>query len=220
MNRLFGTGGAKKDAPKLGDAVADASSYIETIDSKLATINAEFAVYQSKLARLEHDRPGVNTPAKAALRKKALEVLKRRRHYEGLRSTHEAQLWNMEVIQSTTDNVKNVQTSLKALEASSKAMRKQYGKIDIDKIERLQDEMADLMDMSNEIQETLARSYDVPEDIDEADLDAELEALGQEADYEAELNGTMGVPSFMQEEVPDFIDEPPQTDGKIKEVAG
>jgi len=30
--------------------------------------------------------------------------------------------------------------------------------------------MLDLVDMSNEIQETLGRSYSVPEDIDEEDL--------------------------------------------------
>jgi len=34
----------------------------------------------------------------------------------------------------------------------------------------LQDEMMDLMDVSNEIQETLGRSYNVPDDIDEDDL--------------------------------------------------
>ncbi|CAK7204336.1 Vacuolar protein-sorting-associated protein 60 [Sporothrix eucalyptigena] len=220
MNRIFGSAGSKTPAPTLQDAVTSANARIESLDAKIATINAEFAVYQGKLARMERDAPGRDTPAKRALKKKALEVLRRRRNYESVREQQETQVFNMERVQSTNDNLQNVGATIKALEATNKAMRKQYGKIDIDKIERLQDEMADLMDMSNEIQETLARSYDIPEDIDEADLDAELEALGQEVDYEAELNGTVGVPSFMQEEVPDFIDEPPQTDGKVKEVAG
>ena len=34
----------------------------------------------------------------------------------------------------------------------------------------MQDEMTDLMDVSNEIQETLGRSYNVPDDIDEEEL--------------------------------------------------
>jgi hypothetical protein len=34
----------------------------------------------------------------------------------------------------------------------------------------MQDEMMDLMDVSNEIQETLGRSYNVPDDIDEEEL--------------------------------------------------
>ena len=34
----------------------------------------------------------------------------------------------------------------------------------------MQDEMMDLMDVSSEIQESLGRSYNVPDDIDEDDL--------------------------------------------------
>jgi charged multivesicular body protein 5 len=34
----------------------------------------------------------------------------------------------------------------------------------------MQDEMLDLMDVSHEIQESLGRSYNIPDDIDEDDL--------------------------------------------------
>ena len=37
-------------------------------------------------------------------------------------------------------------------------------------LQSMQDEMMDLMDVSNEIQETLGRSYSVPDDIDEEEL--------------------------------------------------
>ena len=105
---------------------------------------------------------------------------------------------------------------------TNKTLKKQYGKIDIDKIERMQDEMQDLMEMGNEIQESMSRSYDVPEDVDEAELDAELEALGEEMEFEG--LGGMGTkvgetPGFMLDEVPSFVDEPPET-GKVKEAAG
>ena len=96
-----------------------------------------------------------------------------------------------------------------------------FGKVDLDQIERLQDDMAELMDVGNEIQETLSRGYDVPEDVDEAELDAELEMLGAEMDMESSLAAADpgAVPDFMRDEVPDFIDEPPQTTGKVQEVA-
>ena len=38
----------------------------------------------------------------------------------------------------------------------------------------IQDDMADMLDIANEVQETLGRSYGMPEDIDEADLEAGL----------------------------------------------
>ena len=113
--------------------------------------------------------------------------------------------------------------TIDALKQTNKALKKEYGKVDIDGIERLQDEMADLLDVGNEIQESLARSYEVPEDVDEEELDAELEALGQEVEIEREMYGQQeagGVPSWMQEEVPEFVDEEPKTGGKVKEVAG
>jgi len=119
-----------------------------------------------------------------------------------------------------TDNLKNVMTTVDAMKSTNKTLRQQYGKIDIDKIERMQDEMQDLMEMGNEIQESMSRSYDVPEDVDEAELDAELEALGQEAEFESSLGTAEGeMPSFMVDEVPQFVDEPPQA-GKVKEAAG
>lgn len=121
-----------------------------------------------------------------------------------------------------TDNLKNVMTTVDAMKTTQKTLKQQYGKVDIDKLERMQDEMADLMEMGNEIQETMGRSYDVPEDVDEAELDAELEALGEEAEFETGLGMGSGVgetPGFLFDEVPNFVDEPPET-GKVKEAAG
>jgi len=40
----------------------------------------------------------------------------------------------------------------------------------------MQDEMTDLMDVSNEIQETLGRSYNIPDDVDEEELMGGTEA--------------------------------------------
>jgi charged multivesicular body protein 5 len=117
-----------------------------------------------------------------------------------------------------TSNLKNVMTTVDVMKTTNKTLRQQYGKIDIDKIERMQDEMADLMEMGNEIQESLGRAYDVPEEVDEAELDAELEALGEEMEFEGGV-GEGALPSFMQDEVPSFVDEPPEQ-GKVKEVAG
>lgn len=117
------------------------------------------------------------------------------------------------------DNLKNTMTTVDAMKTTTKTLKKQYGKVDIDQIERLQDEMADLMDVGNEIQESLSRAYDVPEDVDEADLDAELEALGEETMFDSSM-GESAMPGFLQDEVapPQFIDEPPEA--KVKEPAG
>ena len=80
--------------------------------------------------------------------------------------------------------------------------------------------MADLMDIGNEINESISRAYEVPDDVDEAELDAELEALGEDMMFEQQMEGSSAMPSFLQDEVPPtFVDEPP-VQKKVQEPAG
>jgi charged multivesicular body protein 5 len=186
---------------------------VASIDVKLAALNSELSTYQSKIAKMR-DGPGKN-----ALRQKALKVLQRRKQYEAQRDQLSQQSWNMEQAGMMQDNLKNVMTTVDAMKTTTKTLKKQYGKIDVDQIERMQDEMADLMEVGNEIQESISRAYDVPEDVDEAELDAELDALGEETMFESSM-GENAIPSFLQDEVapPQFIDEPPEQ-AKVKEPA-
>ncbi|RCI14887.1 hypothetical protein L249_6993 [Ophiocordyceps polyrhachis-furcata BCC 54312] len=212
MNRIFGS---KSTAPKptLSGAISNIDTRIASIDTKLKALNGELSAYQEKLSRMR-DGPG-----KQAIKQKALKVLQRRKAYEAEKDKLEAQVWNMEQAQSMQDNLSNVMTQVDAIKTTNKELRRQYGKIDIDKIERMQDEMADLLDAGNDIQESLARSYDIPDDVDESELDAELEALGLEQELEQEMGGQ--VPGFLQDEVvPEFVDEPPQAEAKLKQAAG
>jgi charged multivesicular body protein 5 len=158
-------------------------------------------------------------PGKQAIKAKALKVLQRRKMYESQRDQLQQQSWNMEQAGVMQDNLKNVMTTVDTMKTTNKALKQQYGKINIDKIEKMQDEMADLMEMGNEINESISRAYDVPEDVDEAELDAELEAMGEDMMFEQE-HGISETPGFLQDEVPPtFIDEPPEQ-AKVKEAAG
>ena len=231
MNRLFGS---RNTAPKptLNQAITNVSLHrvdlsthrttdlqqidtrIESVDVKLAKINSELQGYQQRLQNMR-DGPGKN-----AIKQRAIKVLQQRKMYESQKDQLMQQSWNMEQAGMMQDNIKNVMTTVDTMKTTQKELKKQYGKVDIDKIDRLQDEMADLMDMGNDIQESISRSYDVPEDVDEAELDAELEALGQDV----ELNGAEGLegemPAYLQESAgpPQFIDEAPQA-SQAKEAA-
>lgn len=187
---------------------------IESIDVKLAKLNAELSTYQQRLSRM---REG---PGKSAIKQKAIKILQQRKQYEAQKDQLQQQSWNMEQAGMMQDNLKNTMATVDAMKTTQKELKKQYGKVDIDKIERMQDEMADLMEVGNDIQESISRSYDVPEDVDEAELDAELEALGEEVDFGGELEGQGEMPGFLQESAgpPQFIDEAPEL-AKAKEAA-
>ena len=158
-------------------------------------------------------------PGKTAIKQKAIKILQQRKMYESRKDQLTQQSWNMEQAGMMQDNLKNTMATVDAMKTTQKELKKQYGKVDIDKIERMQDEMADLMEVGNDIQESISRSYDVPEDVDEAELDAELEALGEEVDF-GESIGESAVPSYLAESAgpPQFIDEAPEQ-GKAMEAA-
>jgi charged multivesicular body protein 5 len=187
MNRLFGTS-KKTPKPSLSDAIAATDTRVDAVEVKIKKLDAELAKYKDQMKKM-NDGPGKN-----AIKSKALRVLKQRKMYETQRDQLQQQSFNMEQASFTTENLRNVISTVDAMQIANKEMQKQYKKIDINKIESIQDDMEDLLEQANDIQETLGRTYGVPEDIDEDDLEAELDALGDELNFEEEEE-----PSYLQE---------------------
>lgn len=117
-------------------------------------------------------RPTLPVPSQAAVQQRALRVLKQKKLYEGQIGQLQQQTFNMEQASLTTDNLRNTMATVDAMKTANKELKKQYGKIDIDKIEQMQYEMEDLIEQANEVQESMSRTYNTPEDLDEADLEA------------------------------------------------
>lgn len=107
----------------------------------------------------------------------------------------------MEQAIMTTDNLRNTMATVDAMKAANKEMTKQYGKINISEIEvsppsilisslfkkrrrerlngfwkcfeqAISYDMEDLIEQANEVQESLGRSYGVPDEVNEDELQA------------------------------------------------
>ncbi|KIM46336.1 hypothetical protein M413DRAFT_17053 [Hebeloma cylindrosporum] len=197
MNRLFGASSSKKPKASLQDAINSTDARMSSIEVKIRKLDGELARYKEQMAKLR------NGPGKDAIQQRAMRTLKQKRMYESQIAQLTQQTFNMESAALATDNLRNTMATVDAMQIANKEMRKQYGKIDIDKIENIHYDMEDLLEQANEIQETLGRSYAVPDEIDEADLEAELDALALEEEEEG--------PSYLSDlnKVPDFVDEPP-----------
>ncbi|KAK6156233.1 hypothetical protein DH2020_010481 [Rehmannia glutinosa] len=165
MRRVFGVKKDKEPPPSVSDASDRINKRGETVDEKIKRLDAELARYKEQIKKT---RPG---PAQEAVKARAMRVLKQKRMYEGQRDMLYNQTFNLDQVAFAAEGIKDAQQT------------------------NLQDEMLDLMDVSNEIQESLGRSYNVPDDIDEDDLMGELDAL--EADMGFETEGD-GVPSYLQ----------------------
>jgi charged multivesicular body protein 5 len=131
--------------------------------------------------------------------------------YEGQRDTLLAQQLNVEQARFAVESIQDTAQTVEALRAGAAEGRRALGagarRLDLAAIDRLQDEMADLADLSAEINGALGQaSYAVPDDVDEADLMAELDALEDDMGAEAELGAgggreaaaaAGGVPSYL-----------------------
>ncbi|KAG8830079.1 hypothetical protein FRC17_005473 [Serendipita sp. 399] len=194
MNRIFGTANTKPKA-SLQDAIASTDQRAASIEVKVRKLDAELARYKEQMSKMR------NGPSKNAVQQRALRTLKQKKMYEAQIAQLEQQSWNMESAQLTTENLRNTMATVDAMKTANKELKRQYGKIDIDKIETMHYDMEDLLEQANELQETMARSYAVPDEIDEADLQAELDALSDLDESE---------PSYLAEvSAPDFLDEAP-----------
>ncbi|KAJ3096325.1 hypothetical protein HDU97_006026 [Phlyctochytrium planicorne] len=209
MNRIFGTSKPKAPKPTVNDAIRETDGRVDAVEVKIKKLDAELIKYKDQLKKM---REG---PAKESVKQKALRIVKQKKLYEGQRDQLMQQSFNMEQATMATENLKNTMVTVQAMQTANKELKTQYKKINLDKIEvnsKLDDEMEDLLEQANEIQETLGRSYALPDDIDEADLEAELDALEDEFQMDEEE-----VPSYLQEdpELPEIS----STDPNAKESA-
>jgi charged multivesicular body protein 5 len=196
MNRLFGKGKPKAPPPNLSDCVANVDSRAESVDKKIARLDAELRKYKDQMSKM---REG---PGKNAVKQKALRVLKQKKQYESQADNLRNQSFNMEQVNYSTQMLKDTKTTVNAMKLGVKEMKKEFKHVDIDQIEDMQDDLADMMEDANEIQETLGRSYGMPE-IDEDDLEAELDALGDEIaldDDTSYLDDAISTPSVPSRE--------------------
>jgi len=198
MNRIFGSSSSsRKPRPTLQDAISSTDTRVASIEVKVKKLDGELVRYKEQMAKLR------NGPGKDAVQQRALRTLKQKRMYESQLAQLVQQTFNMESAALATENLRNTMATVDAMQQANKELKKQYGKIDIDKIENIHYEMEDLLEQANEIQESLGRSYAVPDELDEADLEAELDALALEEEEE----GTSYLTDLNK--APDFIDEPP-----------
>jgi len=173
MDRIFGRGKPKAPAPNLNDCVANLDSRGESVDKKIAKLDAELLKYREQMKKM---REG---PSKNMVKQKAMRVLKQKKMYEGQREQLTNQSFNMEQTNFSIQSLKDTKTTVDAMKVGVKEFKKAYKGINVDNIDDLHDQMEDMMEQADEINEVMGRSYGTPE-VDEDDLAAELDALGDE----------------------------------------
>lgn len=174
MKRIFGTKKEAPPPPSLSDATDIADTRIERLEQKITQLESELRIIRDQMARTK--APG----AKNALKQKAMRILKQKKMYEGQRDQLQQQAFNMQMANFSSQAMQDTVTMVSAMKEANKQMKTQFKAIDVDSIEDIYDDMEDLMEEHNMMQDILSRAFGTPEDLDENELEAELEALGDE----------------------------------------
>ena len=145
-------------------------------------LNVELVKHKKQLSTTK------NAAAQRNIKQRAMQVLRRKKMYEQQLSQLMATSFNMERTNFAIENAKATHEHISAMRDASKTLQHQNAAVNLDELEDMQDDFADMLADADEVQDVLGRSYDMGEDVDEADLDAELSALGDELDMD-ELEG-------------------------------
>jgi charged multivesicular body protein 5 len=211
MKRLFGTRATRATATtgtpakSLADTADALEARTNAIDAKITSLDRELVKHRDAIKRA---RVG---PAQEAAKRRALVVLKQRKMYEAQREQLYGQRFNVEQVAFASEQAKDTVDTVRAMKSATKELKTAFKakEFDLNVIDELNDDMSDLLDIGEEIQATLGRSYNVPDGLDEDDLLEELEGLELDM-LDEEANLVDGVPSYLQDEpLPIAPDEEP-----------
>jgi len=169
-NRLFGKPKPKKAAATLDDASKSVETRGASVDEKVKKMDAELAGYKKQMSKM---KPG---PARKQVEQRALRLLKQKKMYEKQRDSLYNQQFNIDQTKFAQENVKESVTMVEAMKNASTELKTSMKEIDIDAVEDLHDDMSDMLEMTDEIQEVMGRSYDT-QPVDEDELLDELNQL-------------------------------------------
>ena len=154
MKRVFGKKKQSAPAPSLDDASKGLNGRIDQMDSKIADLENELRVFKDKIKKTK------SPAAKKQLQKRAMEVLKRKRMYEQQRDQVSAQAFNIDQTNFSLESAKASVETVAAMKGAHQSLKHTLRKdLDIDDIDDLADDMAELMDDFNDINEAVSLAH-------------------------------------------------------------
>ncbi|PSC76394.1 charged multivesicular body 5-like isoform B [Micractinium conductrix] len=215
MKRIFGAKKEAKPAPTMDEAVDKLNTRGDSLDEKIRKLDEQLAKHRDIIKKT---RPG---PAQEAAKRRALTVLKQKRLYESQRDQLYNQQFNVEQTTFMMTSMQDTVHTVQAMKAAGKEMKgfMKTNDLKIENIEKLHDDMSDMLDYHQEIQDVMGTAFGVPEDIDEEELMGELDALEDDMMTESAQPG--GVPAYLQDvDLPEVPQGQPQQEGAAADEFG
>merc|ERR1712025_779761 len=170
--KMFG-GKGKEAAPSTGEAI---QKLRETEDMLLK--KQEFL--ESKINQ------EVATAKKNAKTNKraALQALKRKKRFDKQLQQIDGTLSTIEMLRQALEGANTNTAVLETMNNAAKALKVANNKLDVDQVHDMMDDIAEQQDVAKEISEAISNPVAFGQEFDEDELEAELDALGEELELE------------------------------------
>merc|ERR1711902_444262 len=129
---------------------------------------------------------GVATARKNAKTNKraALQALKRKKRYDSQLQQIDGTLSTIEMQREALEGANTNTAVLTTMNDAAKALKKANNELDVDKVHDMMDDIAEQQDVAKEISEAISNPVAFGQEFDEDELEAELDALGEELELD------------------------------------
>jgi len=114
----------------------------------------------------------------------ALQALKRKKRYEMQLQQIDGTLSTIEMQREALESANTNTAVLTTMNDAAKALKKANADLDVDKVHDMMDDIAEQQDVAKEISEAISNPVAFGGEFDEDELEAELNALGDELELE------------------------------------
>ena len=165
------------------------------MDARMSTLQDKIRQMDRELFDLKKQMKRARGAGKARLMKRAKMVLQRRKMLDQQYGQTMNQSFAMEQTTFAIQSAKDTKEQVAAMKGARDELQKFSQDLNLDEVEDLYDDMDDILMDQEEVQEIMGRSFGNIEDVDEDELMAEIDGIGEEDFEEFEDD----VPAYMPE---------------------
>merc|ERR1712012_477704 len=172
FGKIFGKGG-DKGAVSTGEAIQKLRETEEMLLKKQDFLESRI------------DQEVVTAKKNAKTNKRAaLQALKRKKRYDKQLQQIDGTLSTIEMQREALEGANTNTAVLTTMNDAAKALKKANNELDVDKVHDMMDDIAEQQDVAKEISEAISNPVAFGQEFDEDELEAELDALGEELELD------------------------------------
>jgi len=172
FGKLFGKGG-DKDPVTTGEAIQKLRETEDMLMKKQEFLEKKIET------EVTTARKNAKTNKRAAL-----QALKRKKRYDKQLQQIDGTLSTIEMQREALEGANTNTAVLTTMNDAAKALKKANADLDVDKVHDMMDDIAEQQDVAKEISEAISNPVAFGQEFDEDELEAELDALGEDLELE------------------------------------